>query len=98
MTYDVIVIGAGPGGYVAAIKAAKEGMKTAIIEKEKLEEPGLTGAAFQQRLITGMLNFLKILNLQMNLELLFLSFPFPSKKPFSVKKRLWKNLLQEFVS
>lgn len=33
MTYDVIVIGAGPGGYVAAIKAAQLGLKTAIIEK-----------------------------------------------------------------
>ena len=30
--YDVIVIGAGPGGYVAAIKAAKLGFKTAVIE------------------------------------------------------------------
>ncbi|WP_425380352.1 dihydrolipoyl dehydrogenase [Spiroplasma endosymbiont of Stenodema calcarata] len=32
--YDVIVVGAGPGGYVAAIKAAQEGFKTLIIEKE----------------------------------------------------------------
>ncbi|WP_338965443.1 MULTISPECIES: dihydrolipoyl dehydrogenase [unclassified Spiroplasma] len=32
--YDVIVVGAGPGGYVAAIKAAQEGLKTLIIEKE----------------------------------------------------------------
>ncbi|TAK11780.1 MAG: dihydrolipoyl dehydrogenase [Anaerolineae bacterium] len=32
--YDVIVIGAGPGGYVAAIKAAQLGQKTAIVEKE----------------------------------------------------------------
>ncbi len=31
--YDVIVIGSGPGGYVAAIKAAQLGMKTAIVEK-----------------------------------------------------------------
>ena len=31
--FDVIVIGAGPGGYVAAIRAAQLGMKTAIIEK-----------------------------------------------------------------
>ncbi|MDP2041666.1 MAG: dihydrolipoyl dehydrogenase [Algoriphagus sp.] len=31
--YDVIVIGSGPGGYVAAIRAAQLGMKTAIIEK-----------------------------------------------------------------
>ena len=30
--FDVIVIGAGPGGYVAAIKAAQLGMKTACIE------------------------------------------------------------------
>jgi dihydrolipoamide dehydrogenase len=34
--FDVIVIGAGPGGYVAAIKAAQHGKKTAIIEKEAL--------------------------------------------------------------
>ena len=32
-TYDVIVIGSGPGGYVSAIRAAQLGMKTALIEK-----------------------------------------------------------------
>src|SRR5438067_713491 len=31
--YDVVVIGAGPGGYVAAIRAAQLGMKTACVEK-----------------------------------------------------------------
>ncbi len=35
MKYDVIVIGAGPGGYVAAIRAAQLGKKTAIIDKRK---------------------------------------------------------------
>ena len=35
MEFDLIVIGAGPGGYTAAIKAAQLGMKTAIIEKKK---------------------------------------------------------------
>lgn len=34
--YDLIVIGAGPGGYVAAIKAAQLGMKTAVIEKSSV--------------------------------------------------------------
>jgi dihydrolipoamide dehydrogenase len=34
--YDVVVIGAGPGGYVAAIKAAQLGQKTAIIDKQWL--------------------------------------------------------------
>lgn len=33
--YDVIIIGAGPGGYVAAIRAAQLGLKTCVIEKEK---------------------------------------------------------------
>jgi dihydrolipoamide dehydrogenase len=33
---DLTVIGAGPGGYVAAIRAAKLGMKVAIVEREKL--------------------------------------------------------------
>jgi len=36
MTYNVIVIGSGPGGYVAAIRAAQLGKKTAIIERAEL--------------------------------------------------------------
>ncbi|KIC94275.1 dihydrolipoyl dehydrogenase [Flavihumibacter solisilvae] len=36
MAYDVLVIGSGPGGYVAAIRASQLGFKTAIIEKESL--------------------------------------------------------------
>ncbi len=36
MHFDLIVIGSGPGGYVAAIRAAQIGLKTAIIEKEAL--------------------------------------------------------------
>ena len=31
--YDLVVIGSGPGGYVAAIRAAQLGMKTAVVEK-----------------------------------------------------------------
>lgn len=36
MSYDVVVLGSGPGGYVAAIRASQLGLKTAIIEKESL--------------------------------------------------------------
>ena len=34
--FDIVVIGAGPGGYVAAIRAAQLGLKTAIVEREAL--------------------------------------------------------------
>ena len=34
--FDIVVIGAGPGGYVAAIKSAKLGMKTAVIEEREV--------------------------------------------------------------
>ncbi len=36
MQYDIIVVGAGPGGYVAAIKAAQEGKKVALVERGEL--------------------------------------------------------------
>ncbi len=35
MTYDVVVIGSGPGGYVCAIKAAQLGLKVAVVEKRE---------------------------------------------------------------
>jgi dihydrolipoyl dehydrogenase len=35
-SYDCVVIGAGPGGYVAAIRAAQLGMKTAVVERDKV--------------------------------------------------------------
>ena len=36
MNYDLIIIGSGPGGYVAAIRASQLGLKTAIVERENL--------------------------------------------------------------
>ncbi len=36
MSYDLIIIGSGPGGYVAAIRASQLGLKTAIVERENL--------------------------------------------------------------
>jgi dihydrolipoamide dehydrogenase len=35
-TYDLIVLGSGPGGYVAAIRASQLGMKVAVVERERL--------------------------------------------------------------
>ena len=36
MSYDIIVLGSGPGGYVTAIRASQLGLKTAIVEREAL--------------------------------------------------------------
>ena len=36
MKYDLIVIGSGPGGYVAAIRASQLGLKVAVVERESL--------------------------------------------------------------
>ena len=51
LTYDLIVIGSGPGGYVAAIRAAQLGLKTACIEKEPKSSAALASmsAAFRQK-------------------------------------------------
>ncbi|MFP4173167.1 MAG: FAD-dependent oxidoreductase, partial [Candidatus Hydrogenedentota bacterium] len=34
--YDIAIIGSGPGGYVAAIRAAQKGAKTVVIERESV--------------------------------------------------------------
>ena len=34
--YDLVVVGGGPGGYQAAIRAAQLGLKTALVEKERV--------------------------------------------------------------
>ncbi|MFA6923836.1 MAG: FAD-dependent oxidoreductase, partial [Bacteroidales bacterium] len=36
MSFDLVIIGSGPGGYVAAIRAAKLGFKVAVIEKAEI--------------------------------------------------------------
>ncbi len=34
--FDIVIVGGGPGGYVAAIRAAQLGMKAAVVEREHL--------------------------------------------------------------
>ena len=49
MDYDFIVIGSGPGGYVAAIRASQLNMKVAVVEKENWEVSVSTGDVSQPR-------------------------------------------------
>ena len=48
-SFDIIVVGGGPGGYVAAIRAAQLGMKTAVVEREHWAASASTGAASRPR-------------------------------------------------
>ncbi|MBI1977022.1 MAG: dihydrolipoyl dehydrogenase [Candidatus Omnitrophica bacterium] len=54
MTYDIAILGAGPGGYVAALHAAKKGAKVAVVEEKKLGGVCLhTGCIPTKALITA---------------------------------------------
>ena len=48
-TYDIVIIGAGPGGYVAALRAAQLGMKTAVVERDSVGGTCLNWGASQAR-------------------------------------------------
>ena len=47
--YDLVIIGAGPGGYTAAIKGASFGMKVAVVDEDKLGGVCINRAASQPR-------------------------------------------------
>ncbi len=49
MDYGICVIGAGTGGYVAALRAAQLGAKVLLVEKRTWAEFVSTGAAFRQK-------------------------------------------------
>jgi pyruvate/2-oxoglutarate dehydrogenase complex dihydrolipoamide dehydrogenase (E3) component len=52
-SFDVIIIGSGPGGYVTAIRAAQLGFKTAIVEKSYLGGICLNWGCIPTKAITG---------------------------------------------
>ena len=49
MKYDIIVVGSGPGGYVAAIRASQLGRKVALVEVPRRAAYASTGAASRPR-------------------------------------------------
>ena len=65
--FDLIVLGAGPGGYVAAIRASQLGLNVAVVEREHLGGIVLIGDAFQQKQCCGVLKFITWQNVQKNL-------------------------------
>ena len=66
--FDVVVVGAGPGGYVAAIRAAQWGLNTAIIEKESVGGVCLNWGCIPSK---SLLRNAEVLNLVNNAKYLF---------------------------
>ena len=57
--FDVVIIGGGPGGYVAAIRAAQLGLKTAVVEEKTWVAFASIGAAFPRRRSYVRLKFIR---------------------------------------
>src|SRR5437763_6479606 len=70
--YDVAVIGAGPGGYVAAIRAAQLGARTVIVEKQYLGGTCLNVGCIPSK---AMLHIAEVLHSMESLEELGISLP-----------------------
>ena len=60
-SYDCIVIGSGPGGYVAAIRAAQLGLKTAVVEKDRIVLTTPKRKRFKARIIEDPITGLPVL-------------------------------------
>ena len=56
-SFDIIVIGAGPGGYVAAIRAAQLGFKVAIVEREHMGGICLNWGCIPAKALLNIINF-----------------------------------------
>lgn len=51
--FDVVVVGSGPGGFTSAMILARQGFKTALVEREKLGGTCLQRVAYQRRVCIG---------------------------------------------
>ena len=79
MKYDVVIIGGGPGGYVAAIRSAQLGHKTLIIEKDNLGGICLNWGCIPTKSLlkrppAGVINFIFASNILSNLSVFNISY------------------------
>jgi len=93
--YDLIIIGGGPGGYVAAIKAAQLGIKTALVEKDKVGGTCLHQGCIPTKVLLHSADvyrkFLKAQDYGITFDKLGVNYPKFHRRKESVVKRLYQG-------
>lgn len=94
-TFDLVIIGGGPGGYVAAIKAAQLGIKTALIEKDKVGGTCLHKGCIPTKVLLHSadlyLQFLKANEFGITADKLGVNYPQFHRRKEAVVKRLFQG-------
>ncbi len=93
MIYDVIIIGAGPAGYAAGIKAAKKGLKVALIEKEKVGGTCLNWGCIPTKTYYRNAEFLKDLKESEKFGVTLSDFNFSMEKTYQRKEEVVGKLI-----
>ena len=94
-TFDLVIIGGGPGGYVAAIKAAQLGIKTALVEKNKVGGTCLHQGCIPTKVLLHSADIyrklLKAHEYGITFDKLRISYPQFHRRKESVVKRLFQG-------
>jgi dihydrolipoamide dehydrogenase len=95
-TFDLVIIGGGPGGYVAAIKAAQLGVKTALIEKDTVGGTCLHKGCIPTKVLLYSadlyLKFLKANEFGITFDKLGINYPQFHRRKEAVVKRLFQGI------
>lgn len=94
-TFELVIIGGGPGGYVAAIKAAQLGIKTALIEKDRVGGTCLHRGCIPTKALLHSadlyLRFLKANEFGITVDKLGINYPQFHRRKEAVVKRLFQG-------
>ena len=93
--YDLIVIGSGPGGYVAAIRAAQLGMKTCVVEANHLGGICLNWGCIPTKALLRSSEINHLLNHASDYGFTIKDFSFDIKKVVERSRKVAKQLLEK---
>ena len=98
--FDLVIIGSGPGGYISAIKAAQLGIKTALVEKNKVGGTCLHQGCIPTKVLLHSADlynkFLKANEYGITVDKLGINYPQFHRRKESIIKRLFNGI--QFLS